>query len=497
MKRFGWFGRFRRSLLSRYLLIILSAFLFLPLFFPVSYMVYSLAVGVVWNDLPSAREANPLYPSGKELELAWHREALALSGKSAPQVDARLEQLARKYADAELFWVDAAGRTRRHMVPDPKPAAPAEPASTGLSLPEQWTASDAVMFMKDSYNSDPFTAVAFIGDRPDAGQGFMAIRVSRSLIGVEPAMNTAPNSFYFAVFFVMFVMFVAVSWLFFAHIRRRLTRLQQAMTLTGEDGIPEKIPGGRPDEIGLLEESFNTMVGQLADSRRREREEEELRKRLVADLSHDLRTPLTVIRSHVHSLHKEGLSERGEKSLALMDERIADLGGLIDNLLSYNLLSSGRIKLSLESREMLRLMRESVAAWYPVWEKEGFEIDIDLEGEPFYWQIDVIWFRRILDNFYQNIVRHAGSGRYVGIRLTETGGRRGIVVSDRGPGMQHTSEAKGAGLGLAIVDVLISRMDLHWSVDSGPEGTAITLTGPAVSSPVVSEMSSSGNLNKI
>lgn len=143
------------------------------------------------------------------------------------------------------------------------------------------------------------------------------------------------------------------------------------MTITGPDRMPRPIATGKLDEIGRLEEAFNTMVVKLDESRRRELEEEELRKRLVSNLSHDLRTPLTVIRSHIHVMTKESLTPKGQQSLQLMDERIADLSVLIENLLSYNLLSSGRITLKPERKDVLRLLRESAAAWYPVWEKRA------------------------------------------------------------------------------------------------------------------------------
>lgn len=147
--------------------------------------------------------------------------------------------------------------------------------------------------------------------------------------------------------------------------------------------MPDPIAVRKSDEIGQLEAAFNGMVHRLDRSLKREREEEELRKRLIANLSHDLRTPLTVVRSHVYSLQKEQLSERGQELLKLTETKLGDLAGLIDNLLSYNLLTSGKYTLHPERIDVLRIVRESAAAWYPLWEKEGFEADIDLPEVPF------------------------------------------------------------------------------------------------------------------
>ncbi|AHV95261.1 sensor histidine kinase [Paenibacillus sabinae] len=466
---------FRRSLLSRYLLIIVIAVLFLPVLFPLSLIIYTLSDHwATRNKAGEMKESSRPYASVTEMERMWHNEARLLAGKSSGEIGARLKELGERYQYASLFWADGEGVTRLELPPqkraDSKDGADKGAADARTAVPERWTAPQAIAFMKESVGRDPLTIVAFIGDRADAGEGFMAIRVPKSVLPSNT--GSVPLGMY-GVMLLVLLAFAAVSWLFFARIRGRLLRLQTAMTLDGRDGLPATIPKGSPDEIGMLEEAFNTMVEELKDSRRREREEEELRKRLIADLSHDLRTPLTVVRSHLFEVGKEPLSPQGKESLNLMDERIADLGVLIDNLLNYNLLASGRVKLSPESRDVLRLLRESAAAWYPVWTREGMEVDIGLEGEPLVWEVDEIWFRRVLDNLYQNVVRHAKSGGYVGIFAEERGGVRSVVIRDRGTGIGDASPAKGAGIGLAIVDMLLSRMGLAWMADSTPEGTSV------------------------
>jgi signal transduction histidine kinase len=131
-----------------------------------------------------------------------------------------------------------------------------------------------------------------------------------------------------------------------------------------------------------------------------------------------------------------------------------------------------------ERKDVLRLLRESAAAWYPVWEKETFEIDIDLEADPLFWMVDEVWFRRILDNLFQNIVRHASSGLYVGISTESRNGQRVISITDHGRGIQSPSDYKGAGLGLSIVDLLMKHMELEWDMESTGDGTSIVIFNP-------------------
>ncbi|WHX49276.1 HAMP domain-containing sensor histidine kinase [Paenibacillus woosongensis] len=450
--------RLRTSLLSRYVLIIVTALVFIPVLIPASFMA-SWAVNRML--MPGGQETYQLpYGSAYELEQMWHKHAKALAAASPAEIDARLSALKEEYPDAALFWVDGAGITQLQL---PVQAA----------LPKQWSAEDTIAFMKAGINADPYTVVALIGGDEQAKQGFMVFELPRSYL--TPQGRPSDSRFYGLFMALIFGIFILLSYLFFRDIRKRLLRLEAAMTRVGENGLPSPTEEGRPDEIGRLEQAFNHMVNQLEEGRRRERKEEELRKNLIANLSHDLRTPLTVLAGHLYSMGKEPLSAQGRQSLALMEAKLDDLDHLIDHLLSYNLLTSGKYALSMEQQDVHRIVRESAAAWYPVWEKAGMSVDIDLPDEPLRWAVDTQGFRRVLDNLFQNVVRHAGSGKYVGIHTARWKGYPALIISDRGPGLDAASAAKGAGLGLAIVELLLREMGLRLDAESSAKGTRFVI----------------------
>ncbi|WP_211344424.1 sensor histidine kinase [Paenibacillus lentus] len=446
--------RLRTSLLSQYVLIIVTALVFIPVLIPASFAA-SWAVNQML--IMSGQENYQLpYGSAYELEQMWHQQAKALDGASSKEINAKLTALKREFPDASLFWVDGDGLTQLQL--------PEQPV-----LPEKWSTGNTIAFMKAGINADPYTIVALIGGHEEIGQGFMVFELPRSYL--TPQGRPSDTRFYGLFTALIFGVFILLSYLFFRDIRQRLLRLEAAMTRVGDNGLPAPTAEGRPDEIGRLEQAFNHMVEQLEEGRRREREEEDLRKNLIANLSHDLRTPLTVLGSHLYSIEKEPLSAQGRQSLSLMQTKLGDLDHLIDHLLSYNLLTSGRYALSLERQDVHRIVRESAAAWYPVWEKAQMDIDIDLPEEPLKWAVDTQGFRRVLDNLFQNIVRHAGSGKYVGIHAISWKGRTALVITDHGPGLHADSNAKGAGLGLAIIDLLLQEMELQLDTESSAGGT--------------------------
>ncbi|MHA7581033.1 HAMP domain-containing sensor histidine kinase [Paenibacillus vandeheii] len=483
--------RFGRTLMSRYILLILAAVLFVPVILPVTSIIY---VVVVNN---TNKENTAPYGDSTKISNLWTRESEKLDGATSEKINQRMEQLHRKYPKSSMYRVDQKGETAFILAGEDVDVSEATVDGTRMTtlkwtlnhqrtetrIPAIWNSNTTLEFMKEASYRDPLTVVAFVGgNSKDKGQGFMVIEVPRTLLQ-KPQDNWPMELLYLgALMMIIFLFFIVMSILFFARIRKRLIRLQTAMMTPGKEGIPLPVDIRRFDEIGQLEESFNQMVHQLTDSRHREQEEEQLRKRLIAGLSHDLRTPLTVIRGHMHALHKEALSDKGVSSLGRMEAKMEDLGGLIDNMLSYNLLTSGKYTLKLEERDILRIVREAAAAWYPVWEKEQFDIDIDLPDEPLMWQVDEQGMRRILDNLFQNVIRYATEGRYIGISTEQIQGRTALVIRDQGPGMQHESETKGTGLGLSIVDLLVREMGLRKKVDSSETGVRVyiyngTVTG--------------------
>ncbi|GGD86876.1 sensor histidine kinase [Paenibacillus nasutitermitis] len=267
--------------------------------------------------------------------------------------------------------------------------------------------------------------------------------------------------------------FILISWLFFYRIRKRLLRLQGAMARQSDNGIPHPVSIEKRDEIGQLEVSFNNMIQELETSRHREKEEEGLRRQLIANLSHDLRTPITAIRGHAYRLKKEPLSVKGQESLDSIDTKITHLGQLIENLLSYTLLTSGKYPYRPVESDIVRLVRTSFAAWYPVFENMGFCIELELPETTFKWKVDPQWMERMLDNLFQNILRHAKDGKYIGIQV-ETKLQR-IIIEDRGPGMNGESAEKGAGIGLSIADLMRQEMKLHWEFETNAGGTKILI----------------------
>ena len=440
------------SLLFKFSLIVLAAILFMPIAIP-----FASIITYVPTILLKSKDEQTPYKGYNELESMWHAEAKKLAGKTDEEIRGKLESLHETYRDSQVFWVDRTGKTR-------------DTFSYKDKLPAEWSVPYTIQFMKDSVDADPFTVLAFLGEDPSAG--FMVIKVDR--IFLDPPIQRLSNGYnYLFVSFVciIFILFILFSSLFFNNLRKRLIRLRNAMQNRQQSGIPLPIAISKYDEIGQLEESFNLMVNELGESREREKQEEKLRRELISNLSHDLRTPLTIIRGHLASMRQEALTARGKEALESIDQRIDFLSSLIENLLSYTLLSSGKYPFRPADTEINRFIRSSIASWYPALEQHGIEVVADITAEGFHWSIDRSWMERIIDNLLQNVIRHAGEGKYVKITVR----KNQITIQDKGKGFSAESSQKGIGIGMVIVDVMVREMGLSLEVDSNSAGTSITI----------------------
>ncbi|QPQ28908.1 HAMP domain-containing sensor histidine kinase [Lysinibacillus sp. JNUCC 51] len=445
--------KFFRSLLAKYLLIIFLAISIVQLSY---FAIAAFMFGIGKTDFSS----EVLVES--EVEEKWLEEAKSIKNFTEETIAQHFKDWQGQYPKSSMFWVSEDGTLLTTL-------------NVTEQLPLKWTPAFTTKFIKDHYGEDPFTVIAFLGQ--DESNGFIVFEIPREVFN-PPLKNVYEQYGNLLIVGVIAIIlfFIAISILFFRGIRKRLLHLQEAMEIRDVDGLPIATKVKKKDEIGQLEQSFNRMVCELRESKNREQKEEQLRRELIANLSHDLRTPLTKIRAQSYSISKEILSEDGKQAIKAMETSIVNIDALIENLMSYTLLTASKYKFEPKDTNVIRFVREQLTTWYPVFEKEGFEIDIELHSfEKNEWQVDSIWLGRIFDNLFQNILRHANSGKYIGVETESTEHYDAFIIKDRGNGMKNESDAKGAGIGLSIVDIMVKGMDLDWDIESSESGTKIKI----------------------
>jgi signal transduction histidine kinase len=245
------------------------------------------------------------------------------------------------------------------------------------------------------------------------------------------------------------------------------------------------------DELAALAADVETMV-------RRVDAEERARRRLVASVSHDLRTPITSLQLIADGLEDDVLDPtRLRDHLKLVSTHVRALGALIDDLFELSRLEAGDIRWSIEQVRVDELVQETLDAMRPQAEDGSVSMRSELPGDLRPARANPEQLQRVLFNLIQNAIRHTPADGSVVVRAWPvTGEALEIEVADTGTGIeprerervfepfvQGPSRVEGksgsAGLGLAISRAIV---EAHggkiWVAQGGP-GTHIRFTVPA------------------
>ncbi len=276
-----------------------------------------------------------------------------------------------------------------------------------------------------------------------------------------------------------------------------LRALTQATQRLAQGGLAQFSNGSVPqvtirsqDEIGDLGRSFNQMAQSLA-------RQQTLRRNLMADIAHELRTPLSVIRSDLEAL-LDGVYEPSPESLASLQEETLLLQRLVDDLRSLAQAEAGQLRLERQPTDLGDLLRGVVSSFGLLAESQGQVLELELPSDAPVVDADPHRVRQIVANLVSNALRHgqAPGGRVLvsaGLRPAHGVGEAWVSVTDDGPGiapqeLPHLfdrfwrggkARADGSGLGLAIARELVRAHGGHIWVKSDPEeGTTFQFSLP-------------------
>ncbi|WP_416150009.1 ATP-binding protein [Salipaludibacillus sp. HK11] len=435
------------------MIILLSIFIFPVSYLGVNFLYYSLITHV--GNFTSEEFYNP-----DEIEEEWEIIVNSIEGRTTNDVSSYLKNI-DEYPEAHVRWISDEGEVLTYI-------------GQNEALNEKWNVSETIDYMRaNNQKKQYFTTLSYLEGSENSG--YAMLQIPQSYMGTEWEVLRERYSFvwFFALGLIWFL-FVFISWVFFNKLRKRLVKIQMNMEINENQLIPSKMSVQINDEIGQLEDSFNKMVDQLNESHKKEKSEEAIRKNLISSLSHDLRTPLSIINGHTHKLIQLQLTEEAKKSVIVINQKVDFMAELIDNLTSYTVLSEGKLPLNKQTTDVVAVVRSSFIAWYSIFEELEFEIDVQL-NEPIHWDIDEIWLRRILDNLFQNVQRHARDGKYILIETCKENGLTVLKIHDHGSGMIKNSKRTGAKIGLSIVEMMLKQMNLKKTVTNDLKGTTITI----------------------
>ena len=291
---------------------------------------------------------------------------------------------------------------------------------------------------------------------------------------------------------------VVLGYFFTGTLIDRIGQLQTAALAVAKGDLSVRVPAKGNDELAALARSFNDMAEQLRQAQRKQRELDNLRRDLIAWVSHDLQTPLASMRAIVEAL-VDGMvedKETNQRYLRTMQREIYDLSLLIDDLFQVAQFDAGGLVLELEENSLVDLISDTLESFSKLAEEREISLNgsVDAEVDPVF--MDAPRVGRVLNNLLSNALRHTPPGGQVQVRASRESGWARVEVSDTGAGIpaedmpylfqrfyrgekSRSRSTGGAGLGLAIARGIVEAHGGKIGVESSPgQGSRFFFTLP-------------------
>ncbi|HEY4711987.1 MAG TPA: ATP-binding protein, partial [Dehalococcoidia bacterium] len=240
--------------------------------------------------------------------------------------------------------------------------------------------------------------------------------------------------------------------------------LAQAARRLGRGDLSQRVKLQSKGEVGMLAQAFNSMATDLERA-------EQLRRNLIADVAHELRTPLSNIRGYLEAIRDRVMKPNAATIRSLNEEAVL-LSRLVDELQELSLAEAGELRLVYQAEDITKLIRQAVTPWQPKIAAKEISLSLDLPDNLPLVNIDWPRVNQVLNNLLENAVAYTRKGGTINVAAVTQGDWVEVSVSDTGEGISakdlpyiferfyrvDKSRARatgGSGLGLTIAKRLV------------------------------------------
>lgn len=309
----------------------------------------------------------------------------------------------------------------------------------------------------------------------------------RFMISLEE-IDAQLNSWYLivcAVFLVLVLLILISGAVFINSIVKPIREINDTAKLIADGNYDARIDHYLyNDEVGNLCDTINNMAEKIKVS-------DKIRNDFISTVSHELRTPLTAIKGWGETLLQIGdtdpaLTQRG---MSVIINESSRLNGIVEELLDFSRMQSGRMNLKIEKMDILAELDETVFAFKDRSMREGIELTYNAPNLPAPMDGDSDRIKQVFVNVLDNALKYTKQGGKINTTAEIKDDKIKIIVSDTGCGISaedlpHVKEkfyktnmtVHGSGIGLAVVDEIVRLHHGTFDVDSVlGQGTTVTI----------------------
>ena len=269
-----------------------------------------------------------------------------------------------------------------------------------------------------------------------------------------------------------FLGFLLVMWFYFFDLTRRITRLGREVTAVADGDMQRSITAEGEDEITRLCTDVEYMRSSMLENIEKERAALEANRELITAMSHDIRTPLTVLLGYLDIMKLNAPDGDMQQYIEASERTALRLKKMSDDMFGYFLVYGGGIEVSEQECEARTLVDQMLSGHVFLLREQGYCIDFNFEGEDNDFLSDTVvvtdppQLMRIVDNIFSNVMKYADVEKpvtvFVGAEVDE------MTIRVTNYVRANPDEAQKNGIGLRSCMKLANAMDIRFS--SAEEG---------------------------
>lgn len=365
--------------------------------------------------------------------------------------------------------------------------------STGFEPDQQQAMPDYEMALKSVDNAGKWVGELDTGEkvmavtravRDSSGSLIGAIRYMVSLERADRQTALVISALVLAGAFIMLLLTLSGAY-FIRSILVPVRQVSQSARQIAQGDFEVRIEKSKDDEIGQLCDAINDMAGELGAAER-------MKNDFISSVSHELRTPLTAIKGWAETLQGGADPGTEEKGIGVIIRESERLSGLVEELLDFSRLQSGRMRLIAERLDLIAELDEAVYLFTDRARTERKELRYAETDQlaPVYGDRDRL--RQVFVNILDNALKYTGEGGAVSVAASVEAGYVKVLVTDTGCGIpaEHLPNVKkkfykanqlvrGSGIGLALADEITAMHGGALALESQEgAGTSVTISLP-------------------
>lgn len=304
--------------------------------------------------------------------------------------------------------------------------------------------------------------------------------LKRTIIMITPELNadyfndalTSVYNLWWILIPGFFLILLIFSFLISRQIKKYIAPVNEAVLSVTRGAVFDLDKYKGPYEFKEIMENFNDLSRRLEESEKKREYLDRERQRILTDISHDLKTPITVIQGYSKAICDGIVSEETkDKYIKIIEKKAEAVSALTDSFFEYSKMDHPDFSANTEKCDICEFCKEYLAEKYQELEISGFDLQVEIPETPIYCKIDRTLFRRVIENMIVNTVRYNPKGTCIFFEINSETYGAAITIGDYGIGIPESmatsifepfitgdtsrTSGKGTGLGMAIVKKII------------------------------------------